>query len=144
VLFGSDGELEKDEVELLNGTGVVLSVEVIDVIGDTDVLLLEEVFVESEDVSVVLLEDTDKELDDALVDIMDSELRDEELLMVEESVDVVVRDTVLLREGVDVKLESEFEEVAVVVALIEEGNDETLTEEEELVDSMLEVGESPA
>jgi hypothetical protein len=114
------------------------------VIGDTDVLLLEEVFVESEDVSVVLLEDTDKELDDALVDIMDSELRDEELLMVEESVDVVVRDTVLLREGVDVKLESEFEEVAVVVALIEEGNDETLTEEEELVDSMLEVGESPA
>jgi hypothetical protein len=121
VLFGSNDELVEDEVAL----------------------------VESDDVSVVLVEDMDKGLDGTLIDDVDSELKGEEVMMVEDSVDVVATDTILLLESTDVELETELEEVA--VALTDEGNDEPLTEEEEeeeeedeLVDSMLEVEESPA
>jgi hypothetical protein len=113
------------------------------VLEDADVVLLEDMLEESVDVSGVLVEDVDKELEDSLVDDVDSELKDEEVLMVEESVDVVVKDTVLLLNGVDVEPETEPEEV--VVALMEEGNDEPLTEEDdELVGSTLDVVESPA
>jgi hypothetical protein len=110
-----------------------------------------------EDVDLLLLGSDDELVEvevelldriEALVDDVDSEFKDEEVLIVEESMDVdvvgvVVKDTTLLLRDVDAKLVMEPEEV--VVALMEEGNDEPLTEEEdELVGPMLEVEESPA